>query len=160
MPKSEYVSTRCQEIEQLLQYADSWAQKDERLGAHLAAYICILLLGVLEDCIEHLIVERARRSGDPELQAFVTCVIGERFRNPSYQRICETLDDFSQDYKRKFVEKINRNSREAEALENIVANRHSLAHEGTGKLNLTVRDMSDYYRRVMAIVEAIEEVLS
>jgi len=160
MPNNPYVQKRCAEIEGLLQYADAWSKKDEKLGAHLAAYICVLFLGVLEDCIEKLIKDRANKSGDPEIYNFITTITNTRFRNPDRSAICKILGLFSTEYKEKFSQKIKANGSEDEALNDIVRNKNSLAHEGTGKLNLSVKDMNDYYRRVIPIVEAIEDVLS
>jgi len=160
MLKNPYVSKRCAEIDSLLQYADAWAKKDAKLGAHLAAYICVLFLGVLEDCIENLIKDRANKSGDPEVYNFITTITKARFRNPDRSAICEILGLFSKEYKEKFSQKIKANGSEDEALNDIVRNKNSLAHEGTDKLNMSVRDMNDYYHRVIPIVEAIEEVLS
>lgn len=160
MPKNPYVLKRCTEIEDLLKYADKWSKKDAKLGAHLAAYICVLFLGVLEDCIEKLIKDRANKSGDPEVYNFITTITKTRFRNPDRSAICEILGLFSTEYKEKFLQKIKANGSEDEALNDIVRNKNSLAHEGTGKLNLSVTDMSDYYYRVIPIVEAIEDVLS
>lgn len=160
MPNNPYVLRRCAEIEGLLQYADVWSKKDEKLGAHLAAYICVLFFGVLEDCIENLIKDRANKSGDPQVYNFITTIINARFRNPDRSAICEVLGLFSKEYKEKFSQKIKANGSEDEALNDIVRNKNSLAHEGTDKLNLSVKDMNDYYHRVIPIVEAIEDVLS
>jgi len=160
MLKNPYVLKRCTEIEGLLRYADTWSKKDAKLGAHLAAYICVLFLGVLEDCIEHLIADRASKSGDPEVRNFIIKTTDMRFRNPDYGAICELLGIFSKKYKEKFSRKIKHNGSEASALDGIVKNKNSLAHEGTDKLNLSVKDMSDYYHRVVPIVEAIEEIIS
>jgi hypothetical protein len=160
MLKNPYVLKRCAEIERLLQYADDWSKEDEKLGAHLAAYTCVLFLGVLEDCIEKLITYRANKSGDPEVHNFVKIMTDTRFRNPDYSAICELLGWFSKEYKEKFSQKIKHNGSEAEALNDIVRNKNALAHEGTDKLNLSVKDMSDYYYRVIPIVETIEEILS
>ncbi len=160
MPNNPYVLKRCAEIEGLLQYADSWSKKDEKLGAHLAAYICVLFLGVLEDCIEKLIKDRANKSGDLEVYNFIKTITHTRFKNPDRSAICEILGLFSNEYKVKFSQTIKANGSEDEALNDIVRNKNSLAHEGTGKLNLSVKDMSDYYKRVKPVIEAIEEVLT
>ena len=84
--------------------------------------------------------------------------IEECFRNPNYKKISDLLGNFSKKYKEKFLRKINPNGSEAEALNDIVRNKNSLVYEGTDKLNLSVKDMNDYYHRVILIVEAIEDV--
>ncbi|HUT67313.1 MAG TPA: HEPN domain-containing protein, partial [Dehalococcoidales bacterium] len=148
------------EIEDLLKYAEAWSTKDDKLGAHLAAYICVTFLGVLEDCIENLIKERANKSKDPEILNFISSIVHQRFKNPDRSAICEILGLFSKEYRDKFSRIIKAHGPEKEALDNIVGNKNSLAHEGTSKLNLSVKDMNDYYKRVIPVIEAIEEVLS
>ena len=159
MLKNPYVLKRCTEIEGLLQYADAWSKKDAKLGAHLAAYICVLFLGVLEDCIEHLIAQRVDKTGDNEIRNYVVKVIKERFRNPDWGAISGLLGEFSQEYKTTFTHKIAHNGTEAIALQGIVDNKNSLAHVGTSKLNLSVKDVQDYYSRITPILEVLEQIL-
>ena len=155
-----YIANRCSEIEGLLADAASWAKKDEKLGAHLAAYICILILGVLEDCVEHLVGQRVDKTGDNEIRNYIVKVIDERFKNPDWGKISGLLGEFSQEYKREFTDKIPHNSNEATALQDIITNKNSLAHTGTSKLNLTVMDVEGYYRRVVPILEVLEQILA
>jgi len=160
MVTNPYVSRRCQEIEELLAFAKSWSDKDVKLGAHLAAYICVLFLGVLEDCVENLIEERAKRAGDTEVGNYVVKMIGDHFRNPDFGAICGLLGEFSRDYKDEFSAKIKPNGTEAEALQALVDNKNSLAHEGVCKLTLSVKDMDDYYRRVIPMLQVLEQILA
>jgi len=159
MLKNPYVLKRCTEIEGLLQYADTWSKKDAKLGAHLAAYISVLILGVLEDCIEHLVAQRIDKTGDKEIRNYISKVIGERFRNPDYGSISGLLGEFSTEYKTTFTHKIAHDGAEATALQGIVDNKNSLAHVGTSKLNLSVKDVQDYYSRITPVLEVLEQIL-
>lgn len=159
-PKDPYICERCDEIEGLLTDAASWAKKDEKLGAHLAAYICVLVLGMLEDCVEHLVAQRVDKTGDSEIRNYIVKVIDERFRNPDWGKISGLLGEFSQEYKTAFTDKIPPHSTEADALRDIVTNKNSLAHTGTSKLNLTVTDVDGYYRRILPILVTLEEILA
>ncbi len=158
-PKDPYICERCTEIEGLLTDAASWAKKDEKLGAHLAAYICVLVLGVLEDCVEHLVAQRVDKTGDSEIRNYIVKVINVRFRNPDWGKIRDLLGEFSQEYKTAFTDKIPHNGTEADALRDVVTNKNSLAHTGTSKLNLSVNDVDNYYRRVVPILEILEQIL-
>ena len=71
MPRDTYVTDRCSEINTLVEYAAEKSDSDPGVGAYLAGYISVLTSGVVEDCVEHLVVERARISNDPQLQEFV-----------------------------------------------------------------------------------------
>ncbi len=65
--KDPYLSSKCQEITSLINEAKQWAKQDAKLGAHLATYIDVLILGMLEVCVEYLVSERGRRYGDIDL---------------------------------------------------------------------------------------------
>jgi hypothetical protein len=160
MLMNPYILKRCSEIEGLLIDAASWAKKDEKLGAHLASYICVLILGVLEDCVEFLIAQRVDKTGDYEIRNYIVKVIGERFRNPDWGSISGLLGEFSQEYKTAFTKKISHDSIEANTLQDVINNKNSLAHAGISKLNLSVTDVKDYYHRVIPILEIMEEILA
>lgn len=159
MLKNPYVLKRCTEIEGLLQYADTWSKKDAKLGAHLAAYISVLILGVLEDCIEHLVNQRVSKTNDNEIKHYIREVLHQRFRNPDYGAISGLLGEFSKEYKKAFADKITHNGMEATALQGILDNKNSLAHEGTDKLQMSVDDVDNYYHRIIPILEVLEQIL-
>lgn len=158
MPRDPYLSNRCRELEELLNYAGAVAARDEKLGAHLANYLTVLITGVVEDCIEYLLLERAGRSGDTEVQNYVRENL-RYFRNPRVPEIVGLLNRFSQEYGRAFTGRIPPGGKEADALKSVVDNKDNLGHKGTWKLDMTVGDVDDYYRRVVSILEALEAVL-
>jgi len=155
-----YVIKRCEEIELLLRDASRWAASDEKVGAHLAAYITVLISGVFEDCIEHLFTQRVHKTGDNEVESYVVKVIGERFRNPDYGVVSGLLKEFSPEYQQRFKDKVAHDGREATALESILGNKNSLAHIGTAKLEISIREADQYFHRVLPILEAIENILA
>lgn len=154
-----YVANRCTEIEALLRDAASWASKDEKLGAHLAAYISVLTVGLLEDCIEYLVNQRTSKTNDNEVKSYVREVLHQRFRNPDYGAISGLLGEFSQEYKKAFADKIIHNGMEATALQGMLDNKNSLAHEGTDKLQMSIDDVDSYYHRIIPILEVLEQIL-
>lgn len=158
--QDSYIARRCGEIDVLLTAATNWASSNEKLGAHLAAYISVLIMGVIEDCIEYLVIQRVSKTQDPEIQHYVGKVLGERFRNPNWNSISGLLKEFSEDYQRKFTEKISHNGSEASALESIMKNKNSLAHVGTEKLQMSVSDVDGYYHRIIPILEVLEQILA
>lgn len=157
--KDAYVADRCNEVQGLLEDATRWASIDEQLGAHLAAYISVLLTGVVEDCVEHMVAQRTERTNDSHLHHYVCLVLSQRFRNPNHGAISGLLKEFSDEYQRLFKERIPHDGKQAEALQAIVDNKNSLAHLGTRKLQLTVGDVRDYYGRILPILEALELIL-
>lgn len=158
--RDPHVNSRCTEIELLLNQAASWASNDPWLGANLAAYITVVISGVLEDCVEHLVALRVAKTGDNEIMNYVGKVVTDRFKNPDWSKISGMLKDFSEEYQRRFGELISHNGTEASALMSILANKNELAHVGTWKLEMTVREVGDYYRRIVPILEVLEQILT
>lgn len=140
--------------------ANVWTSRDARLGAVLAAYISVLIVGILEDCIEHLILVRVGKAGDNQIMNYVGKVLKDRFRNPDYGSISGLLGQFSEEYQRKFKGRIPPGGREGTALDSITENKNSLAHVGTWKYQMTVGDVEEYYRRIVPILGVMEEILT
>ena len=157
MLQDAYVVGQCSRIQDVLQYAANKSVDDPELGAHLANYISVLISGVVEDCVEHLVVQRARMSSDLQLQDFVDFSIGRLFRNPQSSDIAEILRQFSPDYRVSYQQSVNGEDREA--LDGIIKNRMSLAHEGSSQSHFTLNDVRRYFERVVRILEVVEGIL-
>lgn len=165
--QNQYVVNKCSEIESLLKQAKIWSEgdpmqekvADPKLGAHLATYINVIMLGMLEDCIEYMVRERAKKPGDKEIENYISNHISQSFRNPSYSKICEVLGQFSSKYKSEFQDRIKHDSSAIEALDSILENKRNLAHLGLSNLNLSIDDTNSYYLRVIPILEVLEDLL-
>ena len=160
MPKDSYISGRCLEIETALDEAAVWSLNNDKLGAYLAGYLTVIISGVIEDCIEYLIRQRAARTGDFQVESFVAEFIRRRFGNPNHGQINGMLKDFSDEYSRTFTSRIPHDGSSADALNSIIQNKNELAHTGTWKLQMTLSDVRDYYHRVVPVLEAVEDILA
>ena len=139
--RDPHIASRCVETKTLIAQASRWALYDPALGAHLAAYLTVLITGLVEESIERLVRRRVEIIGDPEIVNFVSNAIDRQFRNPDYSTISGLLRQFSDMYQNSFRTKIPHDSSEAVALNSIIGNKNSLAHTGTAKLSLTVSDL-------------------
>ncbi len=157
MPRNAYVLSRCSAIEDRLRYATGKSQADPDLGAYLADYISVLISGVVEDCIEYLVVQRAGKANDPHLQEFVRYSIDMQFRNPRSQDIANVLARFGDDYRSSYGNSVSQEAREA--LGSIVSNRMSLAHVGETQSHFTVNEVRRYFELVVEILDVVEEIL-
>lgn len=157
-PSDPYVFQRCIEIESAVSEAKQWAVGNEKLGAYLAGYLTVVICGVVEDCVEHLIGNRAGKAQDRELQSFVRRAIHERFRNPDSDLISGTLRAFSVAYSTEFNQQTRPEDRVA--LDSIVANKNNLAHVGTWKQQSTITDVRDYYERIKRVLSVLDSILS
>ena len=156
-PRDPYVAQRCAEIDLNLIDAVTWSATDAKLGAFLAGYVTILISGVVEDCIEHLVKQRAAKSQDPELTEFVSRLVGGSFSNPRSDYIARLLGRFSSAYEEQYQDSVPLSSREA--LGSVMANRLSLAHTGTWKQPTTIADVQSYFSRIVPILSVVEDIL-
>ena len=157
MPQDTYVADRCSGIEDRLHYAAGKSFEDPDLGAYLADYISVLISGVVEDCVEHLVVQRASKANDPYLEAFVESSIDRQFRNPRSRDIADVLGRFSDDYRKSYEDAVSMEAREA--LGSIVANRLSLAHVGMPQSHFTINDVRRYFELIVEILDVVERIL-
>ena len=156
------ISAKLSEIGNLLEDAKVWAaiQHAPSLGAHLATYIDVHILGVLEESIELLFRERAYLTKDDCVANYVCQDIKESFKNPKRHSIGEVLKKFNPDFSNSFYNRFAPNCSEMEALEGINAIKQNLAHMGAYDLKLSLQDVEDYFNRVIPILEEIELILS
>lgn len=155
--RTPYLLARFGEIDTALAKAVGWGRQDPELDAYLAGYLVVLLCGIFEDCIEHLLLERVRKTNDKELVSFVGRRVSQTFRNPDSGRIATFLEDFSSSYKDNYKKRVTDSS--AAALSSIVSNKNWLAHGETKKLQITIGDVTDFYLRSIPVFEAVEQIL-
>lgn len=156
------ISEKLADISTLLEDAKVWAgaQPDQSLAAHLATYIDVYILGVLEESIELLFRERAYRTKDDCVANYICQDINESFRNPRRNSIGDVLKKFNPDFSDAFYRKFAEHCSEIEALVSINTIKKNLAHMGAYDLKLSLQDVEDYFSRVIPILEEIESILS
>jgi RiboL-PSP-HEPN len=160
--KNAEICSKLSDIAILIKDSDRWAaaQPSTSLAAHLATYIDVYILGVLEESIELLLRERAHQAKDNCVANYVCQDINEKFRNPRRQSIGEVLKKFNPDFSDAFYARFAPNCSEVEALNSINDIKRNLAHMGAYDLKLTLQDVEEYFNRVIPILEEIESILS
>jgi len=155
------ISTKLADITSLLGKCKAWAANasDASLASHLATYINVYLLGVLEESIELLFRERAKKANDDCVANYICQDVEKSFQNPKRQRIGEMLKRFSTDFSEAFYRRFPETCSEITALDSINSIKQDLAHRGAYNLNLTLEDVEDYLTRVIPILEEIESIL-
>ncbi len=156
------ISEKLADISTLLRDSKVWAdaQPNTSLGAHLATYIDVYILGVLEESIELLFRERVHRTKDSCVANYICEDIKLSFRNPKRQSIGELLKKFSPDYSNTFYTKFAPNCSEIEALDSINTIKKNLAHMGAYNLKLSLQDVEGYFNRIVPIIEELESILA
>jgi hypothetical protein len=156
------ISAKLADISSLIKDSKVWAdsQPDPSLAAHLATYIDVYILGVLEESIELLIRERAYKTKDDCVANYICEDVKESFKNPKRDNISRVLAKFNPHFSSAFNMKFAANSPEITALNSINTIKQNLAHMGAYDLRLTLEDVQDYFSRVIPILEEIESLLS
>lgn len=155
------IAAKVADIERVIGDCKVWAnnQPNSSLSAHLATYIDVYLLGVLEESFKLLFKERARRANDDCAANYICQNIEQWFQNPRRQSIGETLKRFSSDFSEAFYTRFPDGCSEMEALDSINTTKRDLAHKGAYSLNLTLVDVESYLARVTPILEEVESIL-
>ena len=159
MPNDKHIADRFADIATLMADAWTWANLDPRLGAHLAAYICVLLTGAVEDAVERTVTLRMGSLGDSEVESYVITVLAQRFRNPDWGAISGLLGEFSENYKRAWSTRFPHNGRVADSLRSILTIKNALAHTGSTSLYVTLQDVETYYHDVLPAVDELEQII-
>lgn len=152
-----YLRTRFAEIASALARGGRWGAADPVLNVYLAGYLVVMVCGVFEDCIEHLVRVRAEKPGDVELATFVSGSVGQRFRNPNNEALVGLLRQFGDNYRKEYLRRVS--SQATTALDSIVNNKNWLAHGETSKMELTVSDVEAYFVRCLPLFEVLESIL-
>lgn len=155
------ISAKIADIESVICDCQVWAdnQAHSSLSAHLATYIDVYLLGVLEESFKLLFKERARKANDDYVANYICQNVERWFQNPRRQSIGETLKRFSSDFSEAFYRRFPEDCSEMKALDSINSTKRDLAHKGAYSLNLTLKDIESYLNRVIPILEEVESIL-
>jgi hypothetical protein len=147
------------EVTRLKQRLDATFQRVAGIGSDLelqsdfARYLCVLVSGYLERAVAELVLEHARRSGNPSLQRFVE-LNTRRFTNANAERLQNLLGSFDPDWRQTLesflVDELK------DAVDSIVNLRNTIAHGGS--VGLTYQRISDYYARVQRVVDRIADL--
>jgi hypothetical protein len=129
---------------------------DVEIASYLSSFLTVMICGVYEDCIEHLICQRAGKARDTEIYQYVRSTVAESFRNPKFARIVEILNKFSRVYAEALKNNIEEKSKVA--LDSIVDNKNAIAHGRPS--NVTISDIKDYHNRCIPIFELLENILA
>ena len=153
--RTPHIATQCAYADRVLAKSLSASVGDAELGSYLSSYLVVMLSGLYEDCIEHLIDLRVQRTGDSEVGSYVAKTLQATFRNPTFENVLGLLGKFSKQYANRLKTAVH--ERDAQALDSIVNNKNAIAHGMSS--NLTLKDVEDFHRRTIVILEALENIL-
>ena len=119
----------------------------------------IILWCAFEEKIEQLISSRAGASNDPAVAEFVDRVVGQVFRSVNTNEIAGLLKRFGAACKAEFRKEMTAQPRAETFYNNIVTNRHQVAHRGSSHSALTFGDLVQYYDEGHVVLDAVGQAL-
>jgi histone H3/H4 len=153
--KHPYLQAWFQRVDATMQKARQYSAGNPELDGYLASYLTVLVSGAYEDCVEHLLSQRAAKTGDAEIANYIQTSVDRNFRNPNFKNILRLITAFSHQYAQELNARVD--SKATGAINSIVNNKNDIAHGRSA--TVTIRDVENYHKRCMPIFEALEDIL-
>lgn len=128
---------------------------DPELQAHWARYLCILVSGFIENSIELLYSEYARRTSDPAVHRYVSRQLGW-VTNPNEQAILQIAGSFSNDWQLELQAYLDSDGRK-EAINGIINTRNQIAHGRDTGISIVI--LKEYFTKAISVIDFIETQL-
>lgn len=138
------------------EHLKSTGTKGTEIESILTKYLLMFICGAYETEIKNMVIQRAGKSGDSEVESFVKNTI-RTFRSLRIEEIRKNLlGRFSDAYRICFESKVCGTEAETR-FTNIILNRHSLAHGG--QINMTFDELVESYYKADHVLSCINEAL-
>lgn len=126
---------------------------DSRSQGYFAKYLTVYLSGAYEQCIEDIVSEAAKNTGNNEIAGLVSSKMDQTFRNPDTGKIKELITQCNPQWKKQF----NRiKPRYTSALDSIVSNKNLIAHGSPCAISL--RDIKLYHIDAEKVIHFIDQL--
>ena len=142
-------------IEVCEQHLTSTSSFGSAIEAYLTQQLIVTICAEIEQAIEDIIIKRARDMCGAEFESFVESCLGAVFRSIGSSEIAGLLNRFGADRKAQFLSLVD--DRAKTAYDNIVINRHRIAHKSGS--NLTFNEAVDSYRIGLSVIDTAAQVL-
>ncbi len=138
-------------------HLDKVAEPGTEVGAFLTVYLLILICGAFENELERLVVERAKRAMDDDLTSFVQNSMKEYHGLKVSDLKGKLLKKFGVKHTSSFEGFLQREWEAVQKYQNIVTNRHSIAH-GT-PIYMTFEELIGSYSESKKVLKEIQTIL-
>jgi len=130
--------------------------RNTEIESILTKYLLVFICGAYETEIKNMVIKRAGKSGDKEVESFVKNTI-RTFSSLKIEEIRKNLlGRFSDAYRICFETKVCGTEAETR-FTNIILNRHSLAHGG--QINMTFDELVESYYKAEVVLSRVDEAL-
>jgi RiboL-PSP-HEPN len=152
---------RLPRIDQAIEVCEAHLKSTDANGteieAFLARYLLIVTCAAFEEEIEKIILSRAARVNDPQIESFIRSSMKAIFRSLKIGDLAGLLGRFGANYKDRFQQAVTGTLAE-QYFSNIIENRNTTAHRAGP--NVTFREVVQFYEEAHTILDVISEVCS
>lgn len=145
------VHTLTQRLDHVFSLSDRVISDDE-VVAQYARYLCVLVSGYVEESVRILILEYSTQHARPNIVRFVQ-QNSQNLTNLKATKLRQVLDQFSVGWAEALDARMK--DEEKDALDSVVANRHSIAHgKSTG---ISLGRVKGYYELIKPLVKSLDQ---
>lgn len=146
-----------QTLERCEEHLSTTAAYGTEIESLLTHSLLVLMCAEFEQKIESLVKEKCTSVTDTSIKEFVGSCLDVVFRSVKSTEIAGLLNRFGTTYKAAFNLKTEENPRAVTFYNNIVINRHVVAHSAGS--NATFRDVKQFYEEGHVVLDFVREVL-
>ena len=149
------IARQIRSLRDLVRRADQACGGDIEMQSHWARYLCVLSAGLIENSVKASYTDYARRTVSAPVARYVGAALA-RVRNPRTETILDLAGGFKNEW-RDELEVFVRAGGRAEAVDNIMGNRHQIAHGQGRNSNLSLSQVEDYLSKAIEVLEFVEK---
>lgn len=148
-------------VDEALERCEEHLQSTNAFGTEIEALLTralvVLTCSAFEEEIERMIGKRADSLGDPAITSFCKSCVSAVFRSTKSSELAGLLNRFGSPFKEKVQRRAQENQKVVTFYNNIVVNRHGVAH--TQNLNVTLPELRQFYEVGHVVLDWLQEII-
>jgi hypothetical protein len=139
-------------------HLDSTNSRNTEIESFLVGYLIVLVIAEYEVLLEKILAKRADRIKDAHVQSFVKVAVDKLTRSIKIGEVSGLLSHFGSDYKKAFVDANQKTPTAMTYYDNIMANRHLVAHQ-TGT-TMTLLELETAFIESKIVFQTLADALT
>jgi hypothetical protein len=127
------------------------------IESFLVQHLLIVICREYQTNIEVIFEKRARQTEDVEITNFVRSATNQLLRSIKISELKGFIGKFNDQHKERFGKFVESNGEAKAAYDNIVVNRHAVAHDG--RVQLTFTELESSFKKSRGILEEMESIM-
>lgn len=132
------------------------------ISSNIYPYICkysiVRACGTIESSFKAIIADTCTFGASSQVQNYINKNVKENSSNPTYDNICKMLNNFDENWLKRFKEEIkqNQNDRLLDSLKSLVDARNSFAHGGNP--TLSIQSVIEYFSNCVEVIKILDSI--